>query len=173
MTSSGSGCLQSPIINGFCTVQFKSSSLLGRAHLQLTIVFLFVQENTGEVFVPRIIVANKIDLRDGPSNSMKPSELRFVATPEGDNLAKVGLFNTFMKRRQLDVCHLTQITTLSLLLQLYKAEFLETSVLNYLNVDETIVNLARWGLVRLDTTLVWLNCVSQMWRRFKVLYLPP
>uniref|UniRef100_A0A5K3EJG5 Ras and EF-hand domain-containing protein n=1 Tax=Mesocestoides corti TaxID=53468 RepID=A0A5K3EJG5_MESCO len=73
-----------------------------------------LEENCGETFLPRVVVGNKIDLRDGPENSIKPPATAFITTQQGKDLAKV-----------------------------YKAEFVETSVLNYVNVDQVIVDLAR------------------------------
>uniref|UniRef100_A0A5K3EJG8 Ras and EF-hand domain-containing protein n=1 Tax=Mesocestoides corti TaxID=53468 RepID=A0A5K3EJG8_MESCO len=72
-----------------------------------------LEENCGETFLPRVVVGNKIDLRDGPENSIKPPATAFITTQQGKDLAKV-----------------------------YKAEFVETSVLNYVNVDQVIVDLA-------------------------------
>nr|CDS28791.1 ras and EF hand domain containing protein [Hymenolepis microstoma] len=73
-----------------------------------------LEEGCGDSYLPRILVGNKTDLRDGPSNSMKPTSTAFISTKEGEDLAKV-----------------------------YDAEFVETSVLNSINVDEVIVHLVR------------------------------
>ncbi|CDS42945.1 ras and EF hand domain containing protein [Echinococcus multilocularis] len=73
-----------------------------------------LEESCGDSFIPRILVGNKTDLRDSPANSVKPAAPAFISTREGENLAKV-----------------------------YKAEFIETSVLNGINIDEVIVSLAR------------------------------
>ncbi|VDN99375.1 unnamed protein product [Rodentolepis nana] len=75
-----------------------------------------LEEGCGDAYLPRMLVGNKTDLRDGPSNSMKPTSSAFISTKEGEDLAKV-----------------------------YDAEFMETSVLNSINVDEVIVHLAsKW-----------------------------
>ncbi|VDL17211.1 unnamed protein product [Hymenolepis diminuta] len=73
-----------------------------------------LEESCGDAYLPRVLVGNKTDLRDGPSNFVKPASSAFISTKEGENLAKV-----------------------------YDAEFVETSVLNSINVDEVVVNLAR------------------------------
>ncbi|VDD79863.1 unnamed protein product [Mesocestoides corti] len=53
----------------------------------------FLQENCGETFLPRVVVGNKIDLRDGPENSIKPPATAFITTQQGKDLAKVILNN--------------------------------------------------------------------------------
>ncbi|KAM7537113.1 hypothetical protein Aperf_G00000063383 [Anoplocephala perfoliata] len=73
-----------------------------------------LEESCVDSYLPRILVGNKTDLRDASPNPMKPASAAFISTKEGENLAKV-----------------------------YNAEFVETSVLNSINVDEVIVNLAR------------------------------
>ncbi|KAL5110545.1 hypothetical protein TcWFU_006533 [Taenia crassiceps] len=73
-----------------------------------------LEESCGDTFIPRILVGNKTDLRDGPANSVKPPASAFISTREGENLARV-----------------------------YEADFIETSVLNSINIDEAVINLAR------------------------------
>ena len=49
----------------------------------------FYQEGCGDSILPRVLVGNKVDLRDGPDNLMKPALSSFISTREGENLAKV------------------------------------------------------------------------------------
>ncbi|KAM3179229.1 hypothetical protein ACTXT7_000985 [Hymenolepis weldensis] len=103
-------------------------------------------ESCGDAYLPRVLVGNKTDLRDGPSNFMKPVSSAFISTKEGENLAKKLKSSESSKRSARSTrLKLLNLETHILSPLVYDAEFVETSVLNSINVDEVVVNLASIG----------------------------